>query len=102
MQGIKDLVNSAHGILAIALIAAATVLTMSGQLSVAEWQNYTQWIFGIAVGGHTVISAADSLSKRSTAPNPIQDVLKQVASSTAPVAAASVTATVTKEQQGNA
>lgn len=94
-QGIKDLVSSAHGILAIALIAAATTLAAIGTLSTDQWLSYTQWIFGIAAGSHAVITAADSLSSRGS--NPVQDAIKAVSSSTAPAASASVTATVTKE-----
>ena len=68
MDVIKNLLSSAHGLVAVLLIAGATVLTGLGKMTIDQWTSYSQWIFGIFVGGHAVISAADSFSGKSNAP----------------------------------
>jgi hypothetical protein len=68
MTALKDLLASERGLLALALIAAATVLASLGHMSVEAWRDFAVWIFGIYVGGKSLTSAAAVLK---LAPAPI-------------------------------
>lgn len=48
------MLNSEKAIAGGVLVIAATILTALGQMTVSDWQSYTQWIFGIYVGGKAV------------------------------------------------
>jgi len=58
MGALKNLWNSERGIVAIALIAACTVLVVLARLTVEQWSSYTMWIFGIYVAGKTATGTA--------------------------------------------
>jgi hypothetical protein len=62
MDGIKGLLNSEKALAIFALIVAATVLTALGDMSVAEWKEYTMWLAGIYVSGKTVQGVAAVLA----------------------------------------
>lgn len=101
MDGIKQILDSQHGIMGIGLITAATVLTAIGVLSIDDWKSYTQLIFGITAGTHAIVSTGNAIANRGGGSNIVQDMIKRVADSSSPAAQGSVTATVTKES-GNA
>ncbi len=62
IQVLKNFLGSEKGILALALIIGATVLTALGKMSLAEWQEYTIWIFGIYTGGKAIQGAASKIA----------------------------------------
>jgi len=62
MDAIKNLFSNEHGLIMLLLIAGATVLAAVGKMTIDQWTNYSQWIFGIFMGGHAVMSAANSIS----------------------------------------
>lgn len=43
-QGLMDLLGSQKGIVVLVVIVCATVMTMTGKMSVGEWTEYTKWI----------------------------------------------------------
>jgi hypothetical protein len=57
MGAIADLWKSERGLIAVVLVAAATVLTGLRDMTVDQWQNYTLWIFGLYAGGKTITGA---------------------------------------------
>jgi Ni,Fe-hydrogenase I cytochrome b subunit len=71
MDAFKNLFSNEHGFVMFLLIIGATVLTAVGKMTVDQWTTYSQWIFGIFMGGHAVMSAADSIGNaRSNAAPP--------------------------------
>lgn len=60
---LRNFANSEKGIFCVALIVAASILASTGQMSVAEWQDYTKWIAGIFVGGKAIEGAAAKLAE---------------------------------------
>lgn len=60
---LKSLANSEKAVFCVVLIAAASVLTGFGQMTVAEWQDYTRWIAGIFVGGKAIEGAAAKMAE---------------------------------------
>ena len=62
MQVIKNFMASEKGILALALIIGATVLTALGKMPLPEWQEYSIYIFGIYVGGKSIQGAASVIA----------------------------------------
>lgn len=59
MGAITDLWKSERGLLAVLLVVGATVLTALGHMTVAEWRDYTVWIFGIYAGAKTATGVAE-------------------------------------------
>lgn len=57
-QVIKNFLNSEKGVIALVLLIGATVLAGLDKMSIAEWQNYSIWIFGIYTGGKSIQGAA--------------------------------------------
>jgi hypothetical protein len=57
MGAITDLWRSERGLIAVLLILGATVLTALGQMAVAEWRDYTLYIFGVYATAKTVTGA---------------------------------------------
>lgn len=66
-DGLRDLFHSEKALAGGALIIAATVLVLTGHMTVADWAAYTQVVFLGYVGGKTVQGAVASLTKRSAA-----------------------------------
>lgn len=66
MGALSALWNSEKGLLGLALIIGCTVLACMGQVSAQDWQSYTQWIFGIYVGGKTIQGTASVIAGRPT------------------------------------
>jgi hypothetical protein len=58
MGAIADLWRSERGLVAIALIAAVTVLCGIGSVTVEQWLDYTKWIFVTYAAAKTVTGAA--------------------------------------------
>jgi len=58
---LKDLWASERGIVAIALIGAATVLAGMSVISADQWLDYSKWIFVTYVAGKTVTTAAATI-----------------------------------------
>lgn len=50
MDALKSLLSDGKGLIGIGLIIAATVLAALGQMTIAEWTSFSQWIFGIYAG----------------------------------------------------
>ena len=53
MNGLTDLFKSERGIIGLALLIGATVLTGIGAMSIDRWEHYSLWVFGIYVAGKT-------------------------------------------------
>jgi hypothetical protein len=56
-MGIKDLWGSERGILALAIIVAATVLVAMGKMPVSDWETFVMGIFIAYAAGKTVTGA---------------------------------------------
>lgn len=54
MTAISDLFKSERGILAVAIIVAATVLAGLGKLTIADWQTFVTGIFITYAAGKTI------------------------------------------------
>lgn len=67
MDALKSILSNEHSLFGLLLIVAATVLTALGIMPVAQWTSYSQWIFGIYVGGHTAISVGSAFAGRPAA-----------------------------------
>lgn len=68
MGAIADFWKSERGLLAVLLVIGATILTALGQMSIAEWREYTLWIFGLYAGLKTVTSTAELITGKATPP----------------------------------
>lgn len=68
MGAIKDLFNSERGLIGLLLILGATTLAILGKMPVAEWETYSQIIFGVYVGGKTITGAVGMLTGKADAP----------------------------------
>lgn len=53
-NGLKALLNSEKALAGGALIVAATALVITGHMTVAQWQAYTEVVFLGYVGGKTI------------------------------------------------
>jgi len=58
MGAITDLLKSERGILALALIAAATVLCGLHQMTTDQWTTVVQWVFVTYAAAKTITGAA--------------------------------------------
>jgi hypothetical protein len=58
MGALIDLWKSERGLVAIALIAACTVLTTIGTITVDQWLEYTRFVFVTYAAAKTVTSTA--------------------------------------------
>lgn len=65
MGALKDLWGSERGLVAIALIGAATVLAAMSVITADQWLDYSKWIFVTYVAGKTVTSAAGIVGSNS-------------------------------------
>ncbi len=80
MDAIKNIFSNEHLLIGVLLIIGATVLCALGVMPRAEWESYSQIIFGIAGGTHAIISAADSFaSAKNSQTNAISDVASGIA-----------------------
>lgn len=68
MGALTDLWKSERGLVAIALIAACTVLTFTGRLTVEQWTSYTTWIFGLYAAAKTVTGTVGIIKSPPAAP----------------------------------
>lgn len=66
LQGITNLLGSKKGFAAGVLAIGATVLVITGHMTVPAWQDYTMWIFGIYAGAETANGVAASITTRAT------------------------------------
>lgn len=58
MGGISDLFKSERGLFALALVAASTVLTALGHMTIDAWKDFNLYVFGIYALGKTVTGTA--------------------------------------------
>lgn len=58
MGAIADLWSSERGIIAVALIIAATVLAATHTITIDQWSDYTKWIFVTYAAAKTVTGTA--------------------------------------------
>jgi hypothetical protein len=82
MTGIQDLFASERGLFGLFLVIAATTLTGMGQMTVAQWQEFATWVFGIYVGGKSLTGAVGlfkgsptATSSPATSPKPDASIL---------------------------
>lgn len=61
MQGVVDLLKSERGVFAIVLVVAATVLVLTGHLTVEDWLAYTKWVGTVIIASKTVTTAVGLL-----------------------------------------
>lgn len=69
MGAITDLWKSERGLVCVALIIAATVLTGLGKLTVPEWKDYTLYLFYGYAAAKTITGAVQ-IAKGTPAPAP--------------------------------
>jgi len=69
MGAIADLWKSERGLIAVLLIIGATVLTALGDMTVAEWREFTVWIFGLYAGAKTITGVAALITGNATDSN---------------------------------
>lgn len=60
MGAIIDLWKSERGLMAMVLIIASFVLTMTGKVSADVWVEYTKWIFVTYAAAKMVTSVAET------------------------------------------
>jgi hypothetical protein len=70
MQALTDLFKSERGLLGLALLVAATVLTALGHMSIDQWQTFSMVVFGTYVAGKTASGVAYALTSRPEAMAP--------------------------------
>ena len=76
MGALKNLWNSERGLVAIALIAAVTVLCGMQQVTVEQWLDYSKWIFVTYAAAKTVTGAAALIPRKEAAPPlPVADIM---------------------------
>lgn len=63
-MAVLDLFKSRKAILALALIAGATVLAALERMDVAAWTDFAKWIFGLYVAGNVGEHAATAIRDR--------------------------------------
>lgn len=68
MGAILDLWKSERGLVAVALIAAATTLCALGFVAVDQWLDYTKWIFVTYAAAKTVTGVVGIASAQPKAP----------------------------------
>lgn len=67
MGALLDLWKSERGLVAITLIASATVALALGVISTDQWIDYTKWLFAAYAAGKTATSVAGIVSGHKTA-----------------------------------
>lgn len=78
MGAIADLLKSERGIVMLALIIAATVLTGMGVIAADQWSDYTKWVFAIYVGGKTITGAVALAKSTPKDTDPVSNLPKPV------------------------
>ena len=63
MQVIRDFLHSEKGTAIGALVFGATILAATGEISVAEWMEYTKWMAAVYVAGKTMQGSAKALAE---------------------------------------
>lgn len=97
MGALLDLWKSERGLVAVALIAAATVMSGLGIITVDQWLDYTKWLFVTYAAAKTVTGAvAAAQSKGATPAGMWQEIealiSRAVANAAAPVSSSTATA----------
>lgn len=64
MGALRDLLSSAHGVFAVALVLGATALVITNKMTVDQWVDLAKWVFVTLAGVTAVTSAADSLANK--------------------------------------
>lgn len=64
MGALLDLWKSERGLVAVALIAAATVMTGMSIITVDQWLDYTKWLFVTYAAAKTVTGAVGLASSQ--------------------------------------
>lgn len=68
MGALLDLWKSERGLVAVALIAAATVMSGLGIITVEQWLDYTKWLFVTYAAAKTVTGAVAATQSKGTTP----------------------------------
>jgi len=63
---LSDLFSTGKGILALALIIVASVLTGFGKMTVDQWTTFSEWIFGTYATTKAAMTIASTLKGSST------------------------------------
>lgn len=64
MGALANIWNSERGIVAVALIIAATVLTALGHMTIGAWQDHSVEVFGLYAGSKTITGAVSLWTNR--------------------------------------
>lgn len=64
---LSDLFSTGKGIIAMALLIGATVLTALGRMTVDQWTNFAEWIFGTYAAAKAATTIATTIAGRPTA-----------------------------------
>lgn len=62
MDSIKDL--GAHGLVALLVIAIATLFVLLGKMTADSWVAMAQWVVGIFTGGHAAMTIGESVTSK--------------------------------------
>lgn len=73
MGAIADLWSSERGLVAVALIIAATVLTALRVLTTEQWVSYTEWIFVTYAASKTVTGSVAIMKSGVSTGTPSKD-----------------------------
>jgi hypothetical protein len=71
MQGVKGIFGSKRGTFCFILVAACTAFVFMGKMTVDQWTEYTKWIAGFLVIGHTVTDAIETIKAPSSPAVPV-------------------------------
>lgn len=82
MGALVDLWKSERGLIAVALILAATTLSAVGTITAPQWLEFTKWIFVAYASAKTISSVAEARAATPEAGNPLE-VLAAIAGSLA-------------------
>lgn len=69
MPVIKSLLGNEHGLFAVLLLIASAIFVALGRMPVADWQSYSEWIFGLWSGTHVGVGVASALTGVATSPS---------------------------------
>ena len=62
MDALKDLFKSERGIIGLALLIGATVLTAIGKMPLERWEHFSALVFGIYVAGKSATGVAAAIT----------------------------------------
>lgn len=61
-DGLKELFSTAHGVMMLLLIIAATILCAIKIMPLDEWKSFAQIIFATFAGTHAIVTGAQHIA----------------------------------------